>query len=104
MSTVARDHRLFYQNGNALNGHYRVIRVAVPVLKALLRIGGVAKVNTAPSRQAHGQRSIKIAPTDTGLSVDVRGDGRRQVVYVCTSDPETVTQIIGKKFLEFLKD
>lgn len=99
---VAKDHKLFHRNGSALNRHFRVIKAAMPVLKALLNNGDVDKVNTAGSQHSHGQRSIKVRRTDTGLSVDVRGEGGRQVVYAVTSVPETVTRVLEQKFPELV--
>ena len=97
---MARDHRLFRRNGSVLNGHCKVIEAVVPVLKALLNSGVVSKINTAGSQHSRGQRFIKITRTNTGLEVDVRGEGGRQVVYACTSDRDTAEQALRKKFRE----
>lgn len=101
---MARDHKLFHDNGKVLNRHFHVIDAARPVVKALLRFG-VTKVNTAGSFYARGGHpSIRIGKSDTGLTVKVRGDGHSQVLHAVTADPAGVETALAEKFPELVKN
>jgi hypothetical protein len=84
---------------NIVGTHTTIIDAALDVLTFISTMDDI-KISPGIITQAKrsGGRVIKFTPTRTGLEMKVLGNKTVQSSYIYTSSPESVIEIIHKKF------